>query len=223
MYPRTMIYFASFNIKINAYFPSFFFFTVRIIQIANCYSNIKNIDHSITNLNTLLELIMRSGKGLGLITNLMRSFFSLLFWLLILFNRDCLKCSFLSYYWESFFICKCCKQHLRQSYCKGFLLDFALSKLWSLTLKFLQNKPTTYVFLAFSNTRFFKKFFFAWASIFLPLNVAKILLFYFYDFINLIIFFNCFIFLGLTLTLNFIFYIYVNKCTTINREGIKKN
>ena len=57
----------------------FFFFTVRIIQIANCYSNVKNIDHSITNLNTLLELIMRSGKGLGLITNLMSSFFSLLF------------------------------------------------------------------------------------------------------------------------------------------------
>ena len=168
MYPRTMIYFANFNIKINAYFSSFFF-TVRIIQIANCYSNVKNIDHSITNLNTLLELIMRSGKGLGLITNLMRSFFSLLFWLLILFNRDCLKCSFLSYYWESFFICKCCK-HLRQSYCKGSLLDFASSKLWSVTPKFSQNKPTTYVFLAFSSTRFFFLNLFAWASIFLPLN-----------------------------------------------------
>ena len=75
MYPRTMIYFANFNIKINAYFSSFFL-TVRIIQIANCYSNVKNIDHSIPNLNTLLELIMRSGKGLGLITNLMCSVFS---------------------------------------------------------------------------------------------------------------------------------------------------
>ena len=42
-----MIYLANFNININACFESFFYF----MQHSDCYSNVKNIDHSITSLN----------------------------------------------------------------------------------------------------------------------------------------------------------------------------
>ena len=42
-----MIYFANFNVNINAYFYLFCYG----IQHSNCYSNVKNIDHSITSLN----------------------------------------------------------------------------------------------------------------------------------------------------------------------------